>query len=78
MFTNELSFTRIFLAKKAKGAKIFLGELSVFARVNVSSCLVCLRLGLASRRQESRFIKLMNFLVPGIRRDDEVVTGCLT
>ena len=47
MFTNESSFTKIFFAKNAKGAKVFLGELGVFARENVFSCLVSLRLGLA-------------------------------
>jgi len=31
MLTNESSFIRIFLAKNAKGAKVFLGELGVFA-----------------------------------------------
>jgi hypothetical protein len=35
MFTNESSFTRISLAKNAKGAKVFLGELGVFAYMDV-------------------------------------------
>ena len=35
MFTNESSFTRISLAKNAKGAKVFLCELGVFAYTDV-------------------------------------------
>ena len=51
MFTNESSFTRISLANNAKSAKVFLGELGVFARKKQSlSCLVSLRLGLVRRR----------------------------
>ncbi len=46
MLANELRLKES-LAKNAKNAKVFLGELGVLARENIFSCFVNLRHGLA-------------------------------